>query len=68
MDSSPARIENAVGGSGDDVIVGSFGANRLEGGPGTDYIQGDDSGGSGTPGGAGPFWPPRARLPVKSLA
>ena len=34
------KIENAVGGAGDDVIVGSKHGNRLRGGDGDDYIRG----------------------------
>lgn len=35
-----AVIENAVGGSGDDVIVGNLQANRLQGGGGADDLSG----------------------------
>ncbi|HEX8258432.1 MAG TPA: pre-peptidase C-terminal domain-containing protein, partial [Allosphingosinicella sp.] len=33
-------IENAIGGTGDDVITGNFAANRLAGGGGIDLLQG----------------------------
>jgi hypothetical protein len=35
-------IENAIGGSGDDILVGNAVANRLKGGPGNDTIYGGD--------------------------
>lgn len=33
-------IENAIGGSGDDVIIGNDANNRLQGGPGNDRLDG----------------------------
>jgi Ca2+-binding RTX toxin-like protein len=46
-------IEDAIGGSGNDSLVGSSEANRLDGGPGSDHLQasggGDDA--FGGPGG-----------------
>ena len=49
-------IENLVGGSGNDVLVGDAGANTLNGGAGTDYLygqDGDDTLIGGAAGGAG---------------
>lgn len=37
-----ADVENAIGGSGDDVITGNARDNRLEGGPGNDTLYGLD--------------------------
>src|SRR5262249_32952850 len=34
-----AGIEDAIGGSGDDTIVGSAAANRMDGGPGDDHLE-----------------------------
>lgn len=34
-------IENAIGGSGDDVLIGNEAGNRLIGGPGGDQMRGD---------------------------
>lgn len=47
------NVENIIGGSGNDIIVGSVAANRLDGGDGNDTIQGSAGadtliGGSGT--------------------
>lgn len=36
------RIENAVGGAGNDLLVGNTAANRLEGGAGDDGLEGRD--------------------------
>ncbi|MBV9372436.1 MAG: M10 family metallopeptidase C-terminal domain-containing protein, partial [Alphaproteobacteria bacterium] len=37
-------IENAIGGSGNDLIVGNQAANRLEGGAGADRLEGGEGG------------------------
>ncbi len=37
-------VENVIGGSGNDQITGSAGANRLEGGAGNDILRGDGDG------------------------
>ncbi|MEY2426502.1 MAG: hypothetical protein QOI61_2074, partial [Actinomycetota bacterium] len=47
-----ADVENVTGGNGNDTLVGSASANRLDGGPGADTVSGgggDDTliGGSG---------------------
>ena len=34
------RLENAIGGSGDDILTGEGGSNRLEGGAGADSLDG----------------------------
>ena len=57
-------IENAVGGSGNDHIIGNTVANRLDGGPGNDHLWGNNGedvleGGAGADkldGGAGIDW------------
>lgn len=36
-----AVIENAIGGAGNDVLIGNASANRLEGGAGNDQLDGD---------------------------
>jgi hypothetical protein len=41
---SITNIENATGGTGNDSLVGSFGANTLSGGPGADWIVGAPGG------------------------
>lgn len=33
-------IENAIGGAGDDILVGNFGSNLLDGGAGDDELIG----------------------------
>src|ERR1700761_9400090 len=34
-----SEIEDAIGGSGDDTLIGSSEANRLDGGPGDDHLE-----------------------------
>jgi Ca2+-binding RTX toxin-like protein len=34
-------IENAIGGKGDDILVGNYKSNKLEGGAGNDFFQGE---------------------------
>jgi Ca2+-binding RTX toxin-like protein len=46
-------IEDAIGGSGNDTLIGSAAANRLDGGPGSDHLQASGPGDAafGGPGG-----------------
>jgi Ca2+-binding RTX toxin-like protein len=41
-DTIDLTIENLIGGSGDDLLIGSAASNRLEGGPGNDTLYGMD--------------------------
>ena len=50
LDSIPAiDFENAIGGSGNDVITGNLLGNVLDGRAGADTIDGDDNGGTSSP-------------------